>query len=694
MSEGLYSAESNVNIQNFKLNLPIDIPWERICVTEDMVAEQVCEERLPAKWNTSLAVFKYKPDEEFQAFPNYDIVYLKVTATITSYQPLNKEIQAKIDWDGVAESTAPGLLEQLKHQSPCNGAMLQVVVGPELGRRDIPLHKYPFFLDFEPKKRELFELSTDTKEKQSRSIDALNITKSGGSTQSLETMDIDMGGGGYGGQASVFGTGGGFTYSAPNGQWGTKRLNAEESMSSRSSETGQEKRESFSYSTQLSQMYHLLDSYHLGTNRVMFFIQPRPHTLEEPSGFVRGPRPVDGIQEFFMVVAQPKNQDDFCVSLRLDTAHLTKTPIMWYKTKSEITDIASVSAPIATSSDNTAEKKVGRMANGPWSTEYHPVWYQCYRTHKTDSVTYAPPEGFVIVDYSDLVNDSAHGSSDVIQASDNLSLVINVNAEGHICYEGDEYCFDCPDEIEQWAGSARRQVQANLISTTPTEKIGEAEVLLITTRGLCCCREHEQTNFTDERVVSTRVIPRDFTDDIPYLEATMTDTSKIAKKYQLTTEDKNNGLCKECAEKSKPFNTLNSDKKYNIRYANELSNFIKTETIKSLNDPLAKLQKYIDTDFFVKQLEYSVIQSKKGRQLLNEFVVQDIPQNAIPNLEQYFKKNVKEITRRDLLSLPGKHLSKIMGIKIDEVQKLKLVSLGVRFKEDNTTKNTQSSKND
>ena len=61
-------------------------------------------------------------------------------------------------------------------------------------------------MDFEPKKRELYELATDTHEKQSRSIESLNITKSGGSTQSLEVLDVDMGGGGFGGQISAFGT--------------------------------------------------------------------------------------------------------------------------------------------------------------------------------------------------------------------------------------------------------------------------------------------------------------------------------------------------------------------------------------------------------------------------------------------------------------------------------------------------------
>src|SRR6516225_6724360 len=56
------------------------------------------------------------------------------------------------------------------------------------------------------------------------------------------------------------------------------------------------------------QLRHLLDSYHLGTNRVVFFIQPRPNVLQQPSGIVGdSPRPIEGIQEFFLIVNQPKN---------------------------------------------------------------------------------------------------------------------------------------------------------------------------------------------------------------------------------------------------------------------------------------------------------------------------------------------------------------------------------------------------
>ena len=38
------------------LALPIDIPWERICVSEDMVDANVGDNDRPAKWQSSIDV--------------------------------------------------------------------------------------------------------------------------------------------------------------------------------------------------------------------------------------------------------------------------------------------------------------------------------------------------------------------------------------------------------------------------------------------------------------------------------------------------------------------------------------------------------------------------------------------------------------------------------------------------------------
>lgn len=673
-----------MSCSNYQLNLPTDIPWERICVTEDMMDRVVCDERLPAKWQTSLAVFKYKPDDDYQNFPDYDITYLKVTATITGYQPLDSEIQGEIDWDGVNVETVPGLTDLLNSYNPCHGAILQLVVGPKKAHSRIPLKKYPFFIDFEPKKRELYELATDTQEKQSRSIESLNIKNSSGSTQSMEVLDIDMGSSfGFGAQGSYAGTGGGFNVSSSSqGQWGTKRLNAEESMSARTTDVGQEKRESFSHSTQLSQMYHLLDSYHLGTNRVVFFIQPRPHVLEEPSGFVRGPRPVDGIQEFFAVVAQPKKQDDFCVSLRLDTSHITRTPILEYDRKSETTQMASVTAPVASKHDIPDGTIVGARAcflGSCWDVHYH-----CYRTEANQSITYNAPSGYRIESYNNLVNDVSHGSTNVVVTPNGASLNINVEASGHICYEGDDVCINCPDEIRKWAGHARRQIQVNLVSTEPIVQVGEEEVLLITTRGLCCCPSDSGFKPMIERVVGVKKIPPEFslttsTKKLNELKAKgyidsmsetvhLIDDLKAMKPAQLQSTEKVE------AEDSQETG------RNAIRRANELSNYIRTETIKSLNDPTVKLQRYIDTQFFESQLEFSLKKLSKGRALLAKSPGKLLSNELLAKLGEYLDKDKKAITRQDLLSIRTDILAKIFKMKEQDVQRLKLKTLGISFK--------------
>ncbi len=665
----------------FKLNLPTDIPWKRICVTEDMIDRVVCDKRLPAKWQTSLAVFKYRPEDEFQLFPDYDITYLKVTATITGYQPLDKEIQGKINWNGVNIATIAGLTDLLNSYNPCHGAILQVVVGPNERNPRLPLKDYPFFMDFEPKKRELYELATDTHEKQSRSMESLNITKSSGSTQSMEVLDVDMGSSvGFGAEASYAGTGGGFNFSSSSqGQWGTKRLNAEESMTSRSSDVGQEKRESFSFSTQLSQMYHLLDSYHLGTNRVVFFIQPRPHTLEEPSGFVRGPRPVEGMQEFFMVVAQPKGQKEFCVSLRLDTSHLTKTPIMDYDRRSDITELASATAPIPTKKDTLGNREKWGEAcfGGCWD-----MYYQCYLTHDEDDKVYTAPTGYSIESYNNLVNSSTHGSSNVTISPNRQTLTIHAEANGKICYEDTFGCVDCPDEWQKRSGNARRQVQVNLVSITPTKQIGEEEALMITTRGLCCCESRILTIPMDEFIVEIKPIP---------IELRVTNTiAKSAKAFEsFTMAEKESGKKadtrmlkdeqrKECCDKEKMANEIKSGK-YTILKANELSDYIKIETIKSLNNPNVKLQKFEDTEFFARQLELKMVQFKKGREILDESVSREVPRSVLPKLARHFRKDAKLITRKDMLSLRSEELYKVLGMKPEQVQKMKLTSMGVKF---------------
>jgi len=88
-----------------RLALPVDIPWRRLCVSRDMLDEDICDTEFPPKWHSSIAVFKYVPPEEYQQYPDYEVSYLKVTTTISGFQPHDKEIEGQIDWDGLSVET-------------------------------------------------------------------------------------------------------------------------------------------------------------------------------------------------------------------------------------------------------------------------------------------------------------------------------------------------------------------------------------------------------------------------------------------------------------------------------------------------------------------------------------------------------------------------------------------------------------
>jgi hypothetical protein len=72
----------------------------------------------------------------------------------------------------------------------------------------------------------------------------------------------------------------------------------------------------------MNNIYSLLQGYHLGTNRAIFFMQPRPHIQNTKFTFIRGLRALEGVQEFFLIVNRPKSIPRICVEAALETAHL------------------------------------------------------------------------------------------------------------------------------------------------------------------------------------------------------------------------------------------------------------------------------------------------------------------------------------------------------------------------------------
>jgi hypothetical protein len=337
-----------------ELTLPVDIPWRRLCVSDDMIDENICDEKHPYRWRSSVAVFGYEPPREQQPFDDMTVSYLKVVCTITGLQA-GSEVRRNLGWN-----PNPALflwdpnvrqvwIDKLTKYYGCYGAILEVSIEP---KGNVPKASYPYFVDFEPKRRETYEIVTQTGEILSRSLNEIHVGKSSMTTSGTTVLDTDkkvdwsalgtMAGAGAGtaagGPAGAFigGAAGGIVGGFLGGGGGDKSttdLTQSQKTDVKTADRSQERRELYSHTTQLTQMYHEFTGYHLGTNRAMFFMLPRPHIVETERTFVQGPRILEGIQEVFLVVMRPRDVEDYCVSAYLETAHIDFDENVYPKTE-------------------------------------------------------------------------------------------------------------------------------------------------------------------------------------------------------------------------------------------------------------------------------------------------------------------------------------------------------------------------
>ncbi|MEU9324088.1 hypothetical protein AB0D91_09755 [Streptomyces canus] len=318
------------------LNLPLDITWRRLAFSRDMVDTSFGDLELPPKWRSSMAIYQYVVPEEQseEAYPDSRIIYLSLSCSVTGWNPseaLRKAVvfgEAGDQVDDLQRSTweaiqAEGWAEQYW---PCLGAIVQLALYPGEEDREVAPDDIPFIVNVEPKKRELYETRSETGEFLSGTSDQVNVRKGTTDTTSTEESDILTGGsasGGYGfgfieGSASV------------SGEWGTRKKSVKESVDLTTTDGSRDRRETLAFSTSFNQLYQLLNAYHLGTNRCVFVVAPRPHTATAATGqvdfnLVHGNRELEGIQDFFIVIEVPKRLKGICVQASLDTGHTVWT---------------------------------------------------------------------------------------------------------------------------------------------------------------------------------------------------------------------------------------------------------------------------------------------------------------------------------------------------------------------------------
>lgn len=310
-----------MTVASHNLLLPVHVPWRRLAFSLDMLDPKL-DRKFPLKWRSSLSLFYYQPEVAPDAYPDSILTYLKLVCTITGFQPSAEELGVDVESGEWSHRVWQNFHELLDTYFPCYGALVQVAVHPGLQTHGAAV---PLIIDFEPKKREVFEIVSETGEVMSGSMNGLHVTKGRGTlaTQETATMghgwslatevsaESQAGGGSFGGQ-----------YSIANDR-GARSGEQVQNVNMRTIDASRERRESFSHTTQLTQMYHQLDSYHLGTNRALFAVFPRPHIVDTEKSVVNGLRRLEGIQEFFLVVEQPKSLAQLCVEVELETAHLS-----------------------------------------------------------------------------------------------------------------------------------------------------------------------------------------------------------------------------------------------------------------------------------------------------------------------------------------------------------------------------------
>lgn len=473
-----------------KLAVPTDIPWQRIAFSRDMMDKVACDRELPLRWRSSVAVFEYAPPADQQRLEDFKITYLKVACSITGYQPDDKEIRIRerLGRSGWTSKKLPeiNLVDAIDHYYACYGAMLEVVVAPPADE-NVKFEDYPYFADFDPKKRELYELVTKTGEVMSRTLEEVNVRQGQTTLQSHEVRDKTTVSADASGTIGVLSASG-----SVSNESGTTDLTQRSTENVRTTDALQENRESLSHTTQLSQMYHQLNSYHLGTNRAAFFVSPRPHVVQstDPDGpprtFVDGPRQLEGIQEFMLVVVRPKSQEKICVEAYLETAHLVPKENRDEDADSRLWEFTEIGLLPGEGTE---------FPGGPHGMDYH----------KTFSQTFTPPPGYIVdLSRGDIGSPGVHiltatptGKGAVLPlvwetATDHVTLSVELVAKfRHPLFSDTPY-----------ASISYKLTALIFIKKKKAEvAMGFDDTLLITGRGVCSCAIDVRAGLTDVSIV-------------------------------------------------------------------------------------------------------------------------------------------------------------------------------------------------
>lgn len=300
-----------------ELTLPQETSWKLLSVSPDMMDTKFGNKTFPFRWRSSLAISASEPDPA-QVPPGCEgrLTMIKVTATITGYQPTPWETRAGFaSFPNVPTEELQRIIGQY---FACYGALLTVAVFPHkpgIGGGLVPgvtkIEDFPHIIDVEPKTRELIQAASESGEILTSSKSNLKTNKSLTHTDSTEN----------GWELNPTVKVGAFEVSGV--KLSHKNTETEEENWVVETDASRERQEKQGSTTQISQLYNLLSSYHVGTNRAQFLMLARPHMLEptDHRTFVDGLRQIEGVQEFVLIVARPPDMPGICIEAQLETGH-------------------------------------------------------------------------------------------------------------------------------------------------------------------------------------------------------------------------------------------------------------------------------------------------------------------------------------------------------------------------------------
>jgi hypothetical protein len=108
--------------------------WKRVYATDGVFDFDISDQTRPQKWRSSIALFTYRPGELVPHDDDHELVFLRAAVTITGYQPASDEIQGRLDGGQFGTWEESSVDDLLRTYYPCNGAVLQLEVAPNLSR--------------------------------------------------------------------------------------------------------------------------------------------------------------------------------------------------------------------------------------------------------------------------------------------------------------------------------------------------------------------------------------------------------------------------------------------------------------------------------------------------------------------------------------------------------------------------------